>query len=268
MYHIPCHQQLSFEDFYLPFGGKLSGHNRWVLLAEMLPWQQFEADYAAQFSDSTGAPAKCFRLALGALIIKEKLGTSDRETVEQIRENPYLQYFLGFHEYSDNPPFDPSRFVYFRKRISLDLVLKVNELIVQQTLQADAENSLPEAPEPTHNDDDDDSPSSPPRGKLILDATCAPADIRYPTDLDLINTAREHTEKIIDQLHDPMSGQKKPRTYRRIARKDYLSVAKQRRPSYKQRRRGIKKQLCYLRRNLGHIDRANAYGYSLTQEDS
>jgi hypothetical protein len=33
-------------------------------------------------------------MALGALIIKEKLGISDRETVEQIRENPYLQYFM------------------------------------------------------------------------------------------------------------------------------------------------------------------------------
>ena len=42
-----------------------------------------------------GAPAKPFRMALGALIIKEYLGTSDRETVERIKESPYLQYFLG-----------------------------------------------------------------------------------------------------------------------------------------------------------------------------
>jgi hypothetical protein len=40
-------------------------------------------------------------MALGALIIKEKLGISDRETVEQIKENPYyLQYFIGLGEYS------------------------------------------------------------------------------------------------------------------------------------------------------------------------
>ena len=39
-----------------------------------------------------GAPAKPFRTALGALIIKEKLGISDRETVEQIKENPYLGF--------------------------------------------------------------------------------------------------------------------------------------------------------------------------------
>ena len=47
-------------------------------------------------------------MALGALIIKEKLGISDRETVEQIRENPYLQYFIGQSTYSNEFPFDPS----------------------------------------------------------------------------------------------------------------------------------------------------------------
>jgi len=35
------------------------------------------------------------------------------------------------------------------------------------------------------------------KGKLILDATCAPADIRYPTDLSLLNEAREKLEAII-----------------------------------------------------------------------
>ena len=53
-------------------------------------------------------------MALGALIIKEKLGTSDRETVEQIQENPDLQYFIGLSEYSNKEPFEPSMMVYFR----------------------------------------------------------------------------------------------------------------------------------------------------------
>ena len=48
-----------------------------------------------------GNPAKSARIALGSLIIKERLGTTDRETVLQIAKNPYLQYFLGFSEYKD-----------------------------------------------------------------------------------------------------------------------------------------------------------------------
>ncbi len=62
-------------------------------MASLIPWEEFEEEYAQNFSTETGVPAKTFRMALGGLIIKERLGTSDRETVEQIRENPYLQYF-------------------------------------------------------------------------------------------------------------------------------------------------------------------------------
>lgn len=50
--------------------------------------------YATQFDPTTGVPAKPLRLAFGTLFIKQRLGLSDEETVEQIRENAYLQYFL------------------------------------------------------------------------------------------------------------------------------------------------------------------------------
>ena len=64
-------------------------------MADLIPWQEFEDEYARLYSEEMRAPAKSFRMALGALIIKEKLGISDRETVEQIKDNPYLQYFIG-----------------------------------------------------------------------------------------------------------------------------------------------------------------------------
>ena len=108
MYRRPSPGQLSFEDFYLPFGGQLSADNRWVRLASIMPWEQFESSYVEQLSAKQGAPAKSFRMALGALIIQEHLGLSDRETVQQVRENPYLQYFLGFHEYQYEAAFDGS----------------------------------------------------------------------------------------------------------------------------------------------------------------
>jgi hypothetical protein len=79
-----------------------------------------------------GAPAKSFRMALEALIIKEKLGISDRETVEQIRVNPYLQYFIGQLSYSNELPFDPSLLVYFRQKISGNLINKVNKGMVKK----------------------------------------------------------------------------------------------------------------------------------------
>ena len=97
------------------------------------------------------------------------------------------------------------------------------------------------------------------QGKLILDATVAPQAIRYPTDLSLLNEARVFSEKIIDILYPHTDWQKKPRTYREKARKAYLAIVKRRRPGAKIRRRGIKQQLQYLRRNLGHIERLLEY---------
>src|SRR4028119_1245297 len=129
------------SDFELPFDGKLAEDNRWVMMAKPIPWSEFEAEYAQNFATEMGAPAKSFRMAFGALIIKEKLGISDRETVEQIRENPYLQYFIGQSTYSNEAPFDPSLLVYFRERISVDIVNKVNREVVRRLRQATRSDS-------------------------------------------------------------------------------------------------------------------------------
>jgi hypothetical protein len=210
MYRRSTPGQLSFENFYLPFGGKLSGKNRWVKLAQLIPWEEFEAQYVEQLSEGMGAPAKSFRLALGALILKERLGTSDAETVEQIRENPYLQFFLGLSEYSDKAPFDASMLVHFRKRVNLELIGQMNEAIVQQHSKNDASKPEGTAESSDSTDEDNDGnepPSAANAGQLIVDASCTPADIRYPTDLSLLNEAREHTERIIDALYEQVREQ-------------------------------------------------------------
>jgi len=237
------------SEFELPFGGRLSADNRWVKMAQLIPWSEFESEYAQNFPTEKGAPAKSFRMALGALIIKEKLGISDRETVEQIRENPYLQYFIGQSSYSNELAFDPSLLVHFRQRISPNLINKVNERLVEKMREI-----TPIQPE--KKKDLDAKNESTNRGKLIVDATCAPADITYPTDLGLLNRARVHTEKILDILYKQIKEKthKKPRTYRNLARKEYLAVAKQRRPTRNKRRQAIKKQLQYIKRNLAHIE--------------
>ena len=98
-----------------------------------------------------------------------------------------------------------------------------------------------------------------------MDATCAPADIRYPTDLGLLNQARKQTEKIIDVLYSRIEEKpaNKPITQRISAKKEYLKIAKKRRVTHKQRRNAIKKQLQYIKRNLGHIEQLQLSGASL-----
>jgi len=79
---------------------------------------------------------------------------------------------------------------------------------------------------------DQPKPSSqkqPNQGSLLIDATCAPVDIRHPTDLSLLNEAREVTEILIDAMHPQVRGSfgHKPRTHRKQARQQFLAVAKE-----------------------------------------
>ncbi len=272
MYRVD--RQPELPDFYLPFGGKLDLANRWVKLAQMIPWHLIEEDYRSNFATSgMGAPAKESRIALGALIIKERLGITDEETVAQIRENPYLQYFLGLREYLREDLFEASMMVHFRKRISPEALEKINDAIVSCARQeADSTDDPPvsppaETPPPSESTDVPpvDPPDAPPNGKLLIDATCTPADITYPTDLKLLNDAREKTERIIDDLHASLGGGvKKPRTYRRKARRDFLDVALSKKPKSSKIRTAIGKQLRYIKRNLGHIDKMLENGAGLS----
>lgn len=82
-------QQLTFDDFVFPYG-MLDPNNEWVRLAAIVPWDIAEQAYAKRFVDN-GHPAYPERIALGACIIKQRLGCSDEWTVRHVSENPYLQ---------------------------------------------------------------------------------------------------------------------------------------------------------------------------------
>ena len=196
-------EQPEFMDFYHPFGGRLRSDNRWVKLSKIIPWDEIEKKYEKMFSTAAiGAPAKTSRVAFGALFIREKLKLTDEETVEQIIETPYLQYFLGYESYYDERPFDPSLMVYFRKRIGRKFIGHINEIIYQKINKQKKKNE-----ENIPSDKNEDNKSDPPnQGELIFDATCTPADIRYPNDLSILNEARKKCEEIIDILHEPLKG--------------------------------------------------------------
>ena len=249
--------QTEFVDFLLPFGGKLKRTNRWVRLAGMMPWQVVEECYAESLAGTgMGSPAKSGRIAYGALVIKERLGITDEETVEQISENPYLQYFLGLNEFREKALFDPSMMVHFRARFTEAAHQRINDAII--------ELATPKSDDQSDDDDQDDPPAK--GGKLLIDATCTPADISFPTDLKLLGEAREKTQDIIDTFHAPFIGERtKPRTYRCKARKQFLAVAKQKKPGKRKIRKAIGQQLRYIKRNLGHIDRMLEQGSDLSE---
>ena len=248
--------QIRLADFGQPVGMNLKEENRWVKRAKLIPWNDIEKRYAALFTNQKGNVAKPLRLALGACIIQAEYGFSDEETALQIQETPYLQYFCGYEAYDDSkPPFDSSLMVYFRKRLTAEVLGEINEMILTKTLASESPEEVPaKDTDATENPDDDDK-SEPPAngGTMIVDATCAPSQIRFPQDTALLNEARESTEAIIDTLH--ISGTVKPRTYRKRAHKDYLKLVRCRKPGTKKICKCIGQQLRYLRRNLNTINK-------------
>ncbi|NLX92959.1 MAG: IS5 family transposase [Clostridiales bacterium] len=247
--------QIRFEDFHQPVGLKMDRNNRWVKKAESIPWEEIEKRYAKLFTNNKGNVAKPLRLALGSCIIQNDYGFSDEETVLQIQETPYLQFFCGLPGFTLERPFDPSLMVYFRKRLTVEILKEVNEMVIEKAVGNKVKN-------------DDDDQSEPPqnKGTMIIDATCAPSNIKFPQDTELLNEARENTEKLIDKLHNPKDG-KKPRTYRKIARKNHLKIARKRKKTSKDIRKATGQQLGYIRRNVDIIDAMLENGKELTDKD-
>lgn len=262
MYISSNADQLTIEDFFMPFDGKLSKTNRWVKLSSMMPWEHIEQIYMASFPSENGRPALSARIAFGAVFIKENDHLTDEGTVAAIAENPYMQYFLGLTGFQTEPLFDASMMVHFRKRFPVEELAKINEYICtgkwpEQQRNVDR-NDTQDGPRQGGTSADSQEESSAVnkqkqsskscqkgkkskhtapqkqkkkqkknRGKLIMDAAVAPADIKYPTDIDLLNKSREHLETAINILWEdaPHKGHKLPYS-RKTARKSYLSLAK------------------------------------------
>ena len=99
----------------------------------------------------------------------------------------------------------------------------------------------------------------------ICDATVAPQNIRYPQDTSLLNEARQKLETMIDWVCRAY-GLVKPRTYRKVAHKEYLTIAKMKKPSQERRRMAVRQQLGYVRRDLKYVDNFIEKGFALHQK--
>ena len=267
---------MTIEEFKTPFHVRLDKSNRWVKLGESIPWDALASIYYRSMSSDMGAPAIDARIVIGAMIIKHKLKLDDREVIESIRENMYMQIFLGLREYSYNDVFDRSLFTTLRYRLGVDKFdAMTRQIILRSEKKEDAaEKDLNDPGDDiTMNKSEDDAEGvdikgnrvsketqteeKPGRnkGKLIMDATVADQMIAYPTDLGLLSRSREESERLIDELCKKLDIKGKPRTYRRLARKQYLNVAKKKNKSKKEIHKAVGQQLRYLRRNLKNIDK-------------
>jgi hypothetical protein len=202
-------QQLSIKEFAMPFEADLDTENRWVILSSVIPWDRFADLYYRNFKTNRGAPTKDARLVLGVIIIKHMLKLDDVGVIEMIQENPYMQYFLGLRVFSKKPVMDPSLLVHIRKRIDLNVFEAMTDELIKKGL------GLKAKPNGDTEDESDYHQATPPspknKGKLQLDATVADADIKFPTDLDMLNDCREKAEDLIDHICKETNVTERPR---------------------------------------------------------
>lgn len=241
----------------------LDPSNRWYKLANLLPWDEIERIYNKRLdNEHCGAGNKPARKIVGALIIKHKMNLSDEETIQAIIENPYMQYFVGLEVFTNSPIFDSSLFVHIRRRIDVESFNEMTVAMMDVASSKIGAEAAEDTEDPDKNQDSGiggesstevdrfvDEEGHLHQGNIKIDATCCDVEVKYPTDLDVLNDARELTERLIDKLC-LLSGSSKPRTHRKEARGKFLSVVKKRRKSKNEIRHGIKQQLGYLGRNI------------------
>jgi len=267
--------QLTIGGFETPFEQHLTSENRWVKLDKLIPWDKIVVPYDRQFKSLEGRPPINGRIVIGAVIIKHMLELSDRETILQIQENVFLQYFLGYSSFTNEAPFSPSLFVEIRERLGIEILSSINDIIIAHSFEKTSEtniklpaksddDSTPESnlktdihtsEEETITETKEEEKSTPANtGKLLMDATVAPQNITFPTDLKLLNAARKKSEELIDKLYSKeIHGTEKVRTYRQLARKDFLNAVRKKAKSGKEIYKANGTQIRYLRRNLQHI---------------
>ncbi|MGM9852617.1 MAG: IS5 family transposase [Muribaculaceae bacterium] len=225
---------------------RLPKTNRWVQMGDALPWTEYEKVYNKRLkNDAVGASNRPGRMAIAALIIKHRLGLSDEETILAIQENPYMQYMCGLTEYTDQPIFDPSLFTTIRKRITIE---DINAL----TLELAKKSREKTAKEHKDNNNDGGIPSSDSTRPTDLkaDATCADAEVRYPTDIDLIEDGSQYIGRMIDKVCGIKKIRKPTGIERPRIRDIYLNVIKRKHKGAKLIKDAITRMLPLLYRDI------------------
>jgi len=211
-----------------PFGGKLDENNRWLRIAELIPWEELEEEYAKRFSD-VGRPATDSQLVMGLLLLKHMTGLSDEGIVQDVLENPYMQAFCGFEKFVTEEILDPSTLTKMRERLGLEFFKELEDktyklLIDRRIIKAKG---------------------------MLVDATVFPEKIKYPNDVGLLNDVREWLVRNIKKMGKTIG--KKYRTRPREARKEYLNFSKKKTKTKKTINKAKRKMLQYVRRNIKQL---------------
>lgn len=203
--------------------GSLSGlnkSNRWVKLADSLPWNKIEEQHNKRLRKrKCDADDKLASMVVGALIVNHVKSLSDEKTIQTIQENSYMQYLVSISWFTNKLVFVPELFVLTRKRLEYDFF----NMLTLMLADADGNRSENEGINKdgiAHGD------------TLKIDATCCDAEIRFPTDTGVFEDGSKLANRSLDRFCVRLK-MKKPQTHRVESRKVFLVLSKKKRKGKK-----------------------------------
>lgn len=231
MYRAKDRQTAPLFAELFPFGGKIDDNNRWLKIAQLIPWDSLEQTYSRHFAE-TGRPAHDARLVIGLLLLKHMTKASDVDIVQLVRENPYMQAFCGLDTFAAGSLIDPSTLTYVRRRLKGKAIKELEQLTYQTLVQKKIIKA---------------------KG-LMIDATVFPENIVFPSDAGLLNKARQWLVGQVKELGGKIG--QKFRTYNRTAKQQYLGFSKRKNRTKKDVKRIVKSMLQFVRRNVKQMETA------------
>ena len=218
-----------------PYSTHLDETNKWLKLARMVPWAELDTLYRTYFDPKNRSTTKGCRLILGLFLGQMLMEMSDRKIVEHFHENPYFQYFCGLDSFAikgKRTVVHPSLLSKRRRRLGPTYMVEFEHKILFHLHKKGLVKG----------------------DKLLLDATVFPANITYPNDVKLLNTARDTLCTAILNVKNSLDPSRKIRTYRRGAKRLALQFQKTRRKTKAYIRKTRNQMLRYLKRNIGQLE--------------
>lgn len=219
-----------FSDGLLaPF---LDSENELFKIAKTLDWVKLSDKLSEFYSSDNGRPTKSSRLKIGLLVLKHLYKLSDKDTLKTLKENIYAQYLCNISLEGTKKCLNSSTLTYFRKQIGLKGIKFIEEEVLDSLKRAKLlKNKI-----------------------LVCDTTVVPSGIAYPTDISLLEKVRAKAVGYLEKAKQFTADTY--RTYKRTARKVFITYQKIRHHTIQSRRRVQRKILQFSKRNVAQLKNA------------
>ena len=141
--------------------------NELVILRQVIPWQSILDQLVSFYNPGKGRIGKSLRTMVALLIVSRLRKLSDRQVVDQVKENRYLQYFCNVADSELSNFVHPTALCGFRERLGEKGIAQIEESVFSHLRFAGVIEG----------------------DTLLMDSTVLANNLIYPTDVRLVYQA-------------------------------------------------------------------------------